>query len=244
MASPLFWLGYFAVIFTSTIIQSTLGFGFNIFGLIFLTQLFDSYPQAVAMCSTLCLFTTASLAIRLRQYINWRILAPCTVGYFLSLPIAIHLSVTLEKDLLMRLLGGFLILLSIYFITIGNRIRIRPTTRNGLIAGLIGGILSGLFGIGGPPVVIYFLSSLNEKNPYMATLQTSLTITGIYALIVRAMNGLFTAEMVGQFAVGTAAFAVGSVIGYRILKRIPLELMRKLIYALMIVSGVKMVLGL
>jgi len=241
--SPLLWCAYFALILISTVIQSTLGFGFAIFAMIFLPSLFELYPQAVAVSSLLTLFTTSSMAVRLRAYTKWHILIPCVIGYFISSPIAIRLSVTLEKGLLMRLLGAALILLSFYFIFGGNRIRIRPTKCNGTIAGMISGVTSGLFGIGGPPIVVYLLSSFDDKNEYMATSQMAFAITGLYATIVRTANGIFTAALLGRIAVGGIAVAIGTVLGYRLLERIPIGLMRKLIYALMIFAGLKMLLN-
>jgi hypothetical protein len=108
---------------------------------------------------------------------------------------------------------------------------------------MLSGVLGGFFAVSGPPLVIYFLSSLEEKEEYSATIQCCFVLTGVYSAVVRVLNGIFTASVVQNTVVGAVAMAVGALIGYAIMEKLPAELLKKIIYGVMIFSGAKMLLG-
>jgi hypothetical protein len=181
--------------------------------------------------------------VRIHQKIRWRVLLPCCIGYLVTAPAAIHYSTVLDKTVLTKMLGVLLILLGIYFIVLGSRVRIRPNPANGVAIGMLSGVLGGFFAVSGPPLVIYFLSSLEEKEEYSATIQCCFVLTGVYSAVVRVLNGIFTASVVQNTVVGAVAMAVGALIGYAIMEKFPAELLKKIIYGVMIFSGAKMLLG-
>lgn len=234
---------YLCVICVSAIILGSTGFAFSIFAMMFMPSLFPSYPQAVAVSSLLSCLSAFIIVTKEYRHIKWKNLFPCVFGYLFTAPVAIHLSTQLEKGLLTKLLGAFLALLGLYFIFLGGKIRIRPTVGNGIAAGALSGIGGGFFAVGAPPLVVYFLSSLDSKEAYIATLQMYMVCTCIYANIVRVLNGIFTYELIFPLLAGFVALAVGTVIGHRIMKRLPIDKLKMLIYLIMILSGVKMLLG-
>ncbi|MBR6735357.1 MAG: sulfite exporter TauE/SafE family protein [Oscillospiraceae bacterium] len=234
---------FMLVIAASSMIHASLGFAFSIFGMMFLPSLFATYPQAAAISSVLTVTTSIVVATRERRNIRWKIIFPCVIGYFVTSPIAIHISTILEKDILGRMLGAFLILLGLYFIFLGGKIRINPTVKNGIIAGALSGVGGGFFAVGGPPLVVYFLSSLNSKEEYSATIQACYVLTGSYATVVRILSGIFTVGLLMTTAFGVIAMAVGAMIGYKIMKILPIDKFKKIIYLVMIFSGIKLLLG-
>lgn len=236
---PLFLI----VAFISSTVHSSLGFGFSIIAMIFFSDIFALYAQATAVSGLLSILTSFLGAVRMRRHTRWRVLVPCVAGYFLTAPIAIHLSGVWDKSSALRLLGGMLVLLGIYFIFLGGRIRIRPTLLNGLIAGALSGIGGGFFSIGGPPLAIYFLSSLNDKEQYSGTMLSCITLTALYSAAVRIISGVFTRDLLPAIGLGFLAVAAGAFIGGAILKRLPLAGLRIFIYIIMILSGIKMLAG-
>ena len=243
LSGSAFW-GFLCIVLLASGIQASLGFGFSIFAMMFFPYLFATYPQAAAISSLLSISTSCIVAVRMRKQIRWRALLPCAVGYLFSAPAAIHYSTILEKVLLTRILGGALVALGLYFIFLGGRIRIRPCARNGVITGLLSGVGGGFFAVGGPPLVVYFLSSLQNKEEYSATIQCCMVVTGLYAAAVRAANGIFTIELLKNCAAGAAAMVIGAGIGYAVMEKLPAERLKRLIYCVMIFSGAKMLLGL
>ena len=234
---------YLCVIFVSAIILGSIGFAFSVFAMLFLPSLFPTYPQAVAVSSLLSCLSSCIIVLKEYRHIRWKVLLPCVIGYLFTAPAAIHLSTQLEKGLLTKLLGAFLAALGLYFIFLGGKIRIRPTVKNGIFTGALSGVGGGFFAVGGPPLVVYFLSSLEGKEAYVATMQMCMVFTCMYANLLRLINGIFTVELVVPILAGFAVMAVGTLIGHRIMKHLPIERLKFIIYLFMIFSGVKMLLG-
>ena len=57
------------------------------------------------------------------------------------------------------------ILLALYMYIFQQHIQIKPTFKNALLFCGAGGILGGLFGVGGPPIVLYFLDWPTARKP-------------------------------------------------------------------------------
>lgn len=235
--------GFLGVVMTAALIHSSIGFGFSIFAMMFFPYLFASYPQATAVSSVLSMLTSAIVAVRLRRRIQWKAMAPCAAGYLIASPIAIHFSTILPKETLTRALGAALVALGMYFIVFGKRVHIRPGKISGALIGLAAGTMGGFFAVGGPPLVVYFLSSLKDKEEYSATVQCLLALTGIYSNLFRVVKGIFTFALLESIAVGAIAMALGSLLGYAIMKKLPAHLLRRLVYCVTIFAGTRMLLG-
>jgi uncharacterized membrane protein YfcA len=116
-------------------------------------------------------FMSVSLAIKLRGHINYKLMTFPLISTIIFSFVGVFTLMSTTESLLCRIFGGVLILLSIYFIIFSNKVKFVPTPASGLAVGVISGFFSGLFSIGGPPIVIYFLSITDEKMEYNASLQ-------------------------------------------------------------------------
>ena len=85
------------------------------------------------------------------------------------IPIAVYFSAVVSGKIFKILLGIVLVLLSFYFLFFDSKIKIRPTTVNGVFAGTLSGVLVGLFSTGGPPVVLYLSKATTDNLIYFAT---------------------------------------------------------------------------
>jgi uncharacterized membrane protein YfcA len=109
-----------------------------------------------------------------------------------------------------------------------------------LVIGAIGGLLSGVFGVGGGIVMVPLLISLANMD------QRRAATTSLVAIVPTSIAG-----SLGYFANGhidlvagliiAAGAVVGAVIGSRLLRRIPLFWLRWLFIALLVVVAVRMV---
>ena len=81
------------------------------------------------------------------------------------------------KLFLSKIMGTVLLVLAVYFIFFSSKVHLKG--RFGLpdwAAGAVSGFCGGLFNIGGPPMVAYFLSVTDDKEKYNATLQMFLQL--------------------------------------------------------------------
>ena len=222
------------------IVQSTTGFGFGSVMMAVLPYFMANYLQVAAL-STLC-GTSMSLMVAVKNFrkADFKVILPLFAGYIVSCTVAVRMSKGFDGEMLTKALGVILIIVSIYFVFFNNKIKVKPTFRNGVIAGMIGGIGSALFSISGPPTVIYMLAAVEDKEVYRASTLTFFAMGGIYSTTVRIANGIFTAQMVQLWILGLVALSIGTYIGGKIFHRINADMLKKLVYGYMAVSGVTM----
>ena len=216
------------------------GFGFGVFCMMFMPYVMGSTFQAAAMINIITFVQSTYLAIRYRKHIQWKLFLAPLAAYFVTSFLAVRLSSGLDNEIMKRILGAFLAVLSVYFIFIAKRVRLKASTRNGLIAGAIGGVMSGMFATGGPPASLYYSATTETKEDYLATIQGYFMFTNFYVVILRAANGVVNTNVLVCTAVGFGGLLLGNLLGNYIFKRIDIDFIRKAIYCMMAISGVIM----
>jgi hypothetical protein len=136
-----------------------------------------------------------------------------------------------------EVLGIFLIVLAIYMIVFRNKMKVQANLKTMLVCGGISGLCDGMFSIGGPLMVLYFLGITKSKEEYLGTIQTFFMICAIYNLALRTYRGLFTVDLLGYALLGTAAIFVGLSIGNKVVDRINDQVMQKVVCVMIGISG-------
>ncbi len=217
-------------------IQGATGFGFGIFAMIFLPRLLV-YTEANVLSSILSSLSSLFVAALMFRKIHWKNIGFPVLGCLASTYIAVSFIKTQSSETLTLLLGVALFALSMYFFFFSDKIRIRPTWYAGLIAGTVSGLMSGMFAIGGPPVVIYFMQSEEDPEQYMATISTYFVLSGIVSVGMKAAAGFVTVPVWIGLAVGLLGMAAGSYVGKRTRDRIKPKMLKKVVYGFMAISG-------
>lgn len=109
------------------------------------------------------------------------------------------------------------------------------------LVGVIGGVLSGAFGVGGGILMVPLLIGLAKMN------QRQAAATSLLAIVPTAIAGSATYLIASQVDVFAALFlgiggVVGSLYGTRLLKQLPLGVLRWGFIALLVVVAIRMVL--
>jgi uncharacterized protein len=110
-----------------------------------------------------------------------------------------------------------------------------------LIVGLVGGLMSGLFGVGGGIVMVPMLASIAglDHRRAAATSLAAIVPTSIAASIGYAANGAI--DLVAAVLIGVGGIA-GSQLGSRLLRRLSVRWLRWLFLALLLIVAVRMLL--
>ena len=224
------------VMLGASLIQSVTGFGFGIFAMIFLPYIM-AYTEANVLSTILSTFTSLAVVVMMLRRVDWKnIIFPalgCTVATYL----AVSFIKSQEKGLLTLLLGIVLIILSVYFFFFAGKIRIRATWYTGLAAGLISGIMGGMFSMSGPPVVIYFMQSESRADKYLSTISAYFVLTNIFSVATKAAAGFVTPNVWAALAVGAVGMIIGSVGGKLTRDKMRPDVLKRAVYAVMAVSG-------
>ena len=225
------------VIFAASYIQSVTGFGFGIFSMIFLPSLL-LYTEENVLSSIISTLTSLTVAIVLLKKISIKNLVFPLVGCLGSTFFAVSFIKAQKNETLLLLLGVALLVASIYFYFFSDKIKIKPTWYAGLTAGILSGILGGMFAIGGPPVVIYFIQSEKDSDHYLATTSAYFVFSGIIQVAIKADAGFITTNVVWASVVGVVCMLVGAFIGKLTRDKTDAKKIKKAVYAVMAISGI------
>lgn len=223
----------------ASFVQRTIGFGFGIFIMPLLPFVMPSYAEAVTLSGLLSLTSATVVMMKYIKFVNWKRMFPIVAAFVIFSSVAICMLDRIEGHTMRMILGFMLIILSLYFSFFKDRLQkiIRPTRGWQLGTGAASGIMGGLFGMHGPPVVLYLIVSEPDKDHYMGMIQTYAVVTNITMLAVRAYNGYVTSVVGMSYMYALGGLALGVLAGNWAFKRIPGRMFTYLVYAYIGISG-------
>ena len=219
------------------VIQAVTGFGSGVFMMIFFPMILPML-QASALSTAIALAMTLGMTISYRHYICKQLLLFPGILYIAASGVAISLAARMSVEPLVKAFGIFLIILAIYFFALEKKIHVQANPKTAGVCAVLAGAADGLFGIGGPPMVIYYLAALQKKEEYLGTIQAFFFATGIYTVGYRIFAGIYTKELIPLTVVGMIAIIAGKKIGGKIIDKINTDTMRKLVYIFLAFTGI------
>ena len=136
-------------------------------------------------------------------------------------------------------LGVVLILIAFYFLFgEGKMGRIFKSKLAQVTIGSISGVMGGMFAMPGPPLVLYTISTIDDKREYVTTLQAFSVVMNLCYTLFRFKAGFYSEDTWLWWLVGFVGAIIGSSIGARCFERISNRTLKYIVYAMMIVSGV------
>ncbi len=219
-------------------VQRVSGFGFGIFIMTILPYLMPSYGEATTLSGLMALVTSLIIATKMYRFLQWRKLLPILVTFLVVSYFAVWFVSMANDGLLKKILGAILILASIYFFWISDKVKLRATMPVQIVMGVLSGVMGGLFGMQGPPAVLYFIACTERKEEYMAMAQTYFLVGNVMMTLYRAQSGFLTESVLLSWCYCVPAVLLGTWLGTVVFKRISVKVLRKVIYAYMAVSGV------
>ncbi len=222
--------------FTAGFVQTVTGFGAGIIIMLILPYMFP-LTAASGINGCITLFLNISLVIYFWKHINFKkMILPAIIAMAFS-TVAINISTSLPINTLKLVFSIFIVLLAIYF-NFFNKVEIKDTPLTMFLCSAISGSGNGLFGIGGPPMVLYYLSSCKKKEEYLGTIQMFFFIIGLYASVARLLSGIITIDLLPSIIVGIIFVLIGKRIGTGFVDKLSVERMKKYIYIFLGIVGV------
>ena len=214
-------------------------------GILSMTVLPLIFPLSTAVGLNVAIAAVSALYIMIsyRKEIRWRIVLPVMVISLVISTLTTLFSLQMEQSFLKIVLGCFLILLALYFAKFADRIHIRASRCNGILMGLLAGFCNGLFGLGGPPVALYFMASMNGTKEYVASIQTYFFFSNVVTMIVRAATGAFQGYHIPLIVIGWGCTALGTWIGIKTAGVLPERILMRLSYLFIALSGLTLVIN-
>lgn len=228
-------------------VQRTVGFGFGIFliPLLFLLGVMDGDYKSIVSLSSMMAATLSLITVwNLRKSLNWRYIWSLLIVFIPTSTFFSYVMFGTDASWLKIILGVTLILLSIYFTFFKkDGIKINPNWFNTISLGSLSGLMGGLFSMQGPPVVYYYLSTQGTKEEYMAQTQCFFLLGNLWMTLLRAGEGIITADVGRNYFIAIAGCLTGMWIGAHIYNKMNNNLLLKMIYIFLAYSGVSMIIG-
>ncbi|MCG3180538.1 MAG: putative sulfite/organosulfonate exporter TauE [Phycisphaerae bacterium] len=241
MPEQLLLLG--AICLLASLLQGVTGFGFSLIVIAVLAALGSGVQEASYIANILALFCQGLIIYRLLGHFSWRAAWPFIVGAAVTLPLGVWLLMAYgRRPWIVQVLGVFVIVVALWLLVAPRRPHVVPRPRRllGIGAGVLGGLASGMFNTGGPPAVLYVYSRPIPLDTAKATIQWLFTGMSLVRLSLLVSQGRIGGTLVLHALSVAPLVILGAWIGLRIARRVHPELLRKLVYVLLIAIGVKL----
>lgn len=234
---PLFLIATFA----GAVVAGLSGFAFGLVAaslwLYILTPL-----QSATLIVAFGLIVQGYSVWKLRRAVDWRKLWPFVLGAAFGVPAGVALLTWSDPRNVRIAVGIFLVMYSLYAFF---RPALKPVTSGGSAAdaavGFVNGILAGLTGLAGILVTIWTGLRGWSKEVQRAVFQPVAVAIFLMSAFWLGAKGTVTAETAKLFVLGLPCLIAGTWLGLKLFGRINEATFRKVVLALLLVSGVALV---
>lgn len=221
----------------ASFVQRVSGFGFGIFIMTVLPYLLPSYGEATTLSGMLSLTQSLFIFATHYKYVNWKRLLPMLITFLVVSFFAVRFVAEAADTHLKLLLGIILIIMSLYFLFFNGKFKIKPTLKLEISLGTLSGAMGGLFGMQGPPAVVFYLASEKDKDHYLGMLQAYFLIGNAVMTLYRSRFGLLTESVAWGWVYAVAGIPLGGYIGKIVFDKLSGDTLRKIVYIYMAISG-------
>lgn len=215
------------IIFLAAIVRGYSGFGFSLLSITALSLIF---APAQVIPSIFMLEVAASIHMLpgIWREVHWRSLLPLILGSLIGTPIGVYALANLPQARMTLALAIF-VLGATVLLWRGFALKSMPSTAATLGAGTAAGIANGAFGIGGPPVILFYFASPAGHAVGRASLIAYFMITDCIGLGYLARDGLVSWQNVVLTLAFLPALLIGVWLGARSFKTADPAKFRKIV---------------
>ena len=233
------WVGVFCVVALAAAAQAVSGFGFALIGTPLVAVLVGP-KEAVVGLAMVGLVLVAQLSLRGRGHVDRPTVVVVTAAAIVGMPLGL-LVLTRADDRALTVAIAIAVITFSLLLWRGARL---PAGRGtDVAAGFTAGILSTSTGTSGPPVVIALSAKQLEPVVFRATISAVFLIQGTASLVFFALGDQITRDAVSVALAGLPGVIVGSIVGERGFRRLDEPTFRRVVLAMLFVSGVIALLG-
>lgn len=220
-----------AAILFAAIIRGYSGFGFSMIAVISLSMVMPP-AEVVPVILVLEVVASAWLIPQVWRQIHWHSISWLSIGVLIGTPVGVYLLAHVATKSMRMAIAIVVFSLALIlwkgftFTTVPGRLKIMTT-------GLVSGVLNGAATIGGPPVILFYLSTPIRIAVSRASMIAFFLITDIYAIIICINQGLVT-TVTGKVCASTLLpLILGLGIGKQFFNRSKAEVFRRKVLILL-----------
>ena len=234
--TPLLFAYVFAAVFLAGIVRGATGFGFSMIMIVLLTLFFPPAQVAPVILFWEVLASIGHLPFVYRQ-VHWKSLRWLALGVALGTPFGVYCLVSIPVDA-MRLIINAVVLILTSMLYCGLRPKNAPTPPQTTGVGLLAGIINGASANGGPPIILFFLSSPLGAAVGRASLIAFFLFTDVWASLFYWQQGLISLDTVIFTLVFMVPMFGGMWFGNRWFSTVDEARFRKVVLALLMLISI------
>lgn len=229
------------IMFTCAFIQGFAGFAFSLV-LIPLLGFFFEFHEIVVLNLIFSFILNFSVFLKIRKHAKIREVAVLILFALVFTVIGAKFITTVNDSTLKVILGVLLIVSSVL-----NIFQIRLTLNNYKkyypVVGAVTGVLNGMSGISGPPLILFFSNVKMDKLTYKATFNTIFLSLNIIAITTYALMGNIDKAVMKISATYGIVVIVGAYAGMWFSSRVSEKVFKKVVIFIVLVMGISMIVG-
>jgi len=237
------WVLLAAMAGAAGLVQGLTGLGYSLVLVSLLVLAGGDVLSASITATVTCLFCQATIIYRLRSRFSFPAFWPVALGALIAVPAGVLLIAEFhEAAWLQRGFGVFVAAVAIWLLVAPRRPHVTPKPQRllGVGAGLLSGLAGGLFNTGGPPAALYVYSRPIQLDIAKVTLQWLFTGMAAYRLAAASAQGLVSSRLVLSGLRAAPLVVLGAFLGVKLAARIRPERLRKIVYLLLVLIGLKL----
>ena len=190
------------------------GFGAGLIAVGTLATVMPRLTDVVVLLLLVNLPVELSVVARSRREVRWRGVLLICAGIALGVPLGTAALGLGDARFVLVLLGAFLVVAGLVFLLLPATVRpVRWPPWSGPLWGLLSGVLAGLFGTGGPPVILYYRLAGAEKAAFRGNLMAVFLLITLVRLPSYGVGGLITVDRLVGAALVFPAALLGALLG-------------------------------
>jgi uncharacterized membrane protein YfcA len=218
-------------IFLAALVRGFSGFGFS---LLSITAIALILPAKEIVPSIFLLEVAASINMipAIWRDIDWRSIRWLLLGYVIALPFGIYALARFPEPPMQLAMSIFVLATAVMMLR-GFRLQKTPGGAATTVTGAASGLFNGAFGIGGPPVVLFYFSTPAAAAVSRASVIAFFLSTDVLGLAGHWYEGLITEQSFVQFLAWLPALLVGVWVGAHGFHRVNQATFRKAVLVLL-----------
>jgi len=217
------------ILFLAATAQGFLGFGFGIVAMGGLSLL-QELQHSSALVNVTGLVTTGGLALVLRRHADWRLVLRLAPGAAVGIATGVYLLGALDARPLKLAMGVTIALISAWNLSSrrpGRRSAESGASRLDAPVSLVSGVFTGLFNMGGPPLIAHVYRRNEPPDVLRGTIQALLLMSVIFRLLSASVSGMITEAVLHDAATGVVVAIAGATGGLLIGRRVSADRFRR-----------------
>jgi uncharacterized protein len=231
------------IVALATFTQAVTGFGLALVSMPLLVGMIG-IRQAAPLIALVGIASQVIMIIRYRQRVVWGDIRELAVGSVIGIPLGVLALTTVSETLVTLILGVAILGYAVYALTAADRPP--PRLKGGPVAygaGLAGGLLTGAYNSGGPPLVIYGSARRWSPLTFKGNIQALLVVHSLTAIVSHSVAGNMTASVFELFVVMVPVLSLATLAGFALDRYIDARRFHQLVLVLLILLGMRLIVG-